>query len=326
MAIAWPADAFAGGGQTWNVGPTLVDKPNRYNIEMMRGDKAAIAAAEYSKLHRRGASYRYARLAIAAYDRAIRARPKAAEPHLRAATVIYFHWFYQFPGRCFTAKARCLKVISHWHAFEKPAPLDPRNQEFLFQRALLYTTLAEKKYYRKAIVDYERLINSTRFATLGRDRATTLGNLAEIYMMTGDVDNAIPMYKRAIALGNDALHAYGLAVALDRDGRGEKARQIMRRYAEGDRKRGSGELRSLTRSGVFFVPRGEVHYYHALGYESQGKLAKAILHYEKFIASKAHAKFQPRAKENLKRLRNQLLKQFTKQPPPTMLTPVLPSN
>ena len=87
--------------------------------------------------------------------------------------------------------------------------------------------------------------------------------------------------------------------------------------------RKTGLLNSLTRDGVFFVPAGEVNYYHALAYEARGQLGKAIIYYQKFVNSGAHPKFQKRARENLQRLRKQLLNQF--KTPPT-ITPVLPSK
>lgn len=313
-------------GNTWSTGPTLVDKPTQYVEAMVEADRYAVAAAERSRINRRLQAWRFARMAVASYEKAARAKPDRAEPHLRAAVVIYFHWFYLDAESCRRKTRLCLKAINHWHAFEKKAPLDPRINDYLFQRALLYTTLEKKRYLKKAVVDYERLINSTQFPSLGSDRATTLGNLAEIYMMLGDLDKAIPMYMRAIAVGNDALHAYGLAVALDRDGRGAKARQVMRKFGETDIDRSTGALRSLSRTGVFFVPDGEVHYYHALGYEALGQPAMAIVHYQKYLRSGAHPQFAQRAKENLKRLRKQVLKQLNKKGPPGILTPVLPSN
>lgn len=310
-----------------------MDKPTPYVVLMVKADRAAIAAANQAKMRRSAMSigsrrrwlrrqHGYARQAVALYEKALRAKPNRAEPHYRAATVMYFHFFAGQPERCHRLKRMCLQVINHWHGFEKAAPLDPRNLDYLFQRALLYTTLAEKRYYKKAVADYMKLINSTRFLSMGRDRATTLGNLAEIYMMLTDIDKALPMYKRALAAGDQALHAYGMAVALDRDGRGEKARELMRRYAEGRVNRATGKLKELSRDGVFFVPAGEIYYYHALSYEARGELGSAVVYYQKFLSSGAHPKFQARAKENLKRLRKQLLTQFKKQPP--MISPVLP--
>lgn len=314
-------------GNLWHTGPTLVDKPTAYVEALAAADRYAIAAAERSRINNTLQAWRYARLAVAAYDKAIRANPKSPEPHLRAAVVIYSHWFLGDPLRCLSKKQLCLEAIDHWHAFEKLAPLDPRINEYLFQRALLYTTLYKPRYLKKAIADYTRLINSTQFASMGRDRSTTMGNLAEVYMMLGDLDKAIPMYMRAVAEGNMPLHAYGLAVALDRDGRGEKAREIMRKFGSGDVDRRTGLLRSLDpQKGVFFVPKGEINYYHALGFDALGQPAMAIVYYQRFLRSGAHPRFAPRARENIKRLRKKVMQQLKKTRPPGILTPVVPSN
>jgi tetratricopeptide (TPR) repeat protein len=167
------------------------------------------------------------------------------------------------------------------------------------RRSLTYTKLATDDSLRLAIDDYEKLLQMVDSQSVdGRSLATWLSNEAEIQMMLGDLDDAIATYTRALDSQDRALYGYGLAVALDRDGQGVKAREVMRSYAAID------QLRDLTEPEVFFVPAGEIHYYLALGHESLGHVAKAIAHYQKFIASGAHPQFAPRARANIRALRH----------------------
>lgn len=326
--LSVPAAARAGGSVVWKVGPELRESPTPYAVAMHRGDNFAIAAVERGRYESARRKWQYVRLALIEYDKAIKADPTKAEPHLRAATVLHSHWFGRHIEHCGmrSFRERCLRMVGHWHAFEKKAPLDPRNNDFLFVRALAHTTLATPHHYRQAIRDYIAYKASTRFQMLTpADRATTLGNLAEVYMMLRQLDKALLTYREAIDLAGERLHAYGLAVALDRDGRGSKARELMRNYAQGDRN-ADGKLRSISRDGVFFVPKGEIHYYYALGYEANGHLAKAILAYQQFIDSGAHPPFHRRARENIVRLRKELVKRLKSKPAPTFITPVLPGQ
>lgn len=276
-----------------------------YRRQMALGDKHAIDAAEV-KASRLAGSPRQPRAyqtiverAIAAYEAAAKARPDAAEPHYRAAEVIHEH-LLESPANTPMIQDResAARALAHWQAFEKLAPLDPRATAILFRRAIVYTKLADEESFQHAIVDYEALLQRSDLAAGNTDNvATWLGNLAETYMMVGRLGEAMDAYERALQYSNQALYGYGLAVALDRDQQGEKARQVMREHAFGDR------LRSLDREGIFFVPEGERHYYLALGFDAMGDMARAIEHYEKFVASGAHPRFQARARENIERLK-----------------------
>ena len=57
---------------------------------------------------------------------------------------------------------------------------------------------------------------------------------------------------------------------------------------------------------TFFVPPGEVNYYLALAEESLGMPQQALVHWERFLTSKAHPQFAPRAKHNRDVLRARL--------------------
>ena len=115
-------------------------------------------------------------------------------------------------------------------------------------------------------VDYQARID--REASSGRDLSTTMANLAETYMMLGDLDRAIAAYESVRRLGSDASATFGLAVALDRDGQGVRARELAR---------GVGldgfelyKTRVEQTGEIFYVPEGERYYYFALVEEALG--------------------------------------------------------
>jgi tetratricopeptide (TPR) repeat protein len=201
------------------------------------------------------------------------------------------------------------RALAHWEAFGRLAPLDPRVRETLFRMAIVHTKLAGQADLERAADAYALLFERTDLSTIRGDTAGTwLANLAETYMMIGRLDDAIVTYQRALSYANRALYAYGLAVALDRDEQGRKAREIMRDYVASDR------LRELDQEGIFFVPEGERNYYLALGHEVMGNLEAAVAHYRLFIDSGAHPRYQPRAIANLRDVEKALARQRKRQP------------
>jgi tetratricopeptide (TPR) repeat protein len=276
-----------------------------YRRQMALGDGHAIKAAEVAEQRlssQAGQPRDYRALvkrAVTAYERAAELMPDAAEPHYRAAEVLYQHIL---EGAQNTPVVRdrdsANQALAHWRAFEERATLDPRATLILFRRALLHTKMADEANWKLAIADYETLLARTDLNALDPGNAATwLANLAETYMMVGRLGDAIDTYQRALDFANQPLYGYGLAVAYDRDDQGALAREIMLSYAQGDR------LRSLSDDGIFFVPEGERHYYLALGAEALGDLELARQHYQRFIDSGAHPGFQARAHQHLSRLK-----------------------
>ena len=279
-----------------------------FQRHMERGDKLAIEAANTGMLRRRpgrrpiGWSHakELAKQAVRAYERATGVAPNAAEPHFRAAAVLNRHLLSSDSLALNSAVLRDRKyadrALEHWRAFATLAPLDPRVTDTLFDQALVHTRLATEDDFRAAVRCYEILLERTSSAGGMRDFGTYYGNLAETYMMIGQLADAIATYERALEYGNSPIHGYGLAVALDRDGQNERAREVMLTYAMADR------LSALQRDGVFFVPRGESDYYLGLGYETLGDTTRALKYYRRYIKSNAHPRYQPRAKAHIKAL------------------------
>lgn len=272
-----------------------------YRRQMALGDHYTDEASQIDG--RRWRSLRALALrAVEAYEKAAALRPEAGEPHYRAAEVLHAHFLERIgAGTVLTERAIAERALAHWRAFEERAPLDPRATDTLFRRAIVNTRLAGEDDLARAVDNYETLIERSDLPSrYAQNVATWLSNLAETYMMVGRLDDAVAMYRRALEYGSDPLHAYGLAVALDRNQQGALAREIMLSYAATDR------LRGLESDGIFFVPEGEKHYYLALGREALGELEEAAAHYRRFISSGAHPRYRPRAVENLRAVQARL--------------------
>lgn len=321
LAVALVAARPAAAGDLWS-GAAVTEEQDRarreYDRAMLDGDDAVANAvtADIPSVRERLVSR-----AVVSYELAARARPDAPEPHFRAASVI--RAFYE---DCKDLGARVCerpltpaltaRMIEHWDAFERLAPGDPRLvEEVLFERALTRTRRASEAdleaNLEAAGADYRKLLDLRPDDDLSR----TLGNLAETYMMLGDLDRAIETYRRSVALNADLSQEYGLAVALDRDEQGAAARALIAARGEAGLKRFRLELGA---GAIFFVPDGEVYYYLALAAESLGDESLAIQAWDAFLASGAHPQYAARARHN----RDALLRTSPdRRPPPRTVAP-----
>ena len=243
----------------------------------------------------------YVEHAILAYHNASIARPDAAEAHYRAG-MAGFTFFVEChvptgmcnPGRVNLVHAR--QVLDDWEQFSKLAPLDPRATAIMFNRAILHTKMANPKDMKLALDDYTTLLSRVDIDDGLQNSGTVQSNLAETYMMLGDLEGAITSYRAALREHSSASTAYGLAVALDRDGQGRGARELAR---DQGLDAFQGFVTDIEQGHTFFVPAGEENYYFALVEESFGRTADAIDHYRAFLRSGAYPQYQPRAQANL---------------------------
>lgn len=300
--------APAGADTIWDRITAEDDDPQRvYEREMERADEYFELALSVGYRERKMLLDKVER----AFENAIAARPDAAEPHLRLAELLHQRHLFEERierGQHGVAilhfdKRIAKRVLEHWDAFEAKAPLDPRiTDSILFERSLVHTKLATDEHYEEALKDYEVLL--ARLLLL-RDhvRPLVIYNAAEILMMLGRLDEAIPLYERAVAMANSTEYVFSLAVALDRHGQGARARDILSRYVEDKR-----DLESIVGedSTIFFVPAGETFYYLAIAYEVMGDPQQAVFFYDKFIRSGAHPRYQPRAREHIERLAKEI--------------------
>ncbi|MBK9031392.1 MAG: tetratricopeptide repeat protein [Myxococcales bacterium] len=284
-----------------------------YDEAMLAGDDRVASAVATDITEMRS---RLVTAALAAYDAAALARPDLAEPHWRAAAVVNAFYIECAPKRgalCGPSPSQRAAelAIEHWDAAERLAPLDPRlTDEVLTARALLHTKLATPAHLAAARVDYLRVLDRIRgharvdaLSSNANRRAFALGNLAETHMMLGDLDRAIETYREAQRLVPDLSRAFGLAVALDRDEQTGAAYEVLRGEGADAIDRFVDEI---DRGRVFFVPAGEVSYYLGLAAEHQGDVVAALEHFEAFVASGAHPRYQPRARAHLAALKARL--------------------
>lgn len=309
LLAAAPATADSiwapGAGTVWERATAGEDDPDRvYQEEMQRGD-------EYTKLAM-AVAFREKKLLLdkveRAYENAIAARPDAAEPHLRLAELknaLFLQGMSRGPyGEALLTFDRRIatNVLDHWYAFEQKAPLDPRiTDRILFERAIVHTKMGTDEHYEKALADYRTLLDRSGVDHL--NGAGYLYNAAETLMMLGRLDEALPMYEQAMQASSKKEYAFSMAVALDRDGQGARARELLERHV-----RNIDDLESIVGrdSGIFFVPAGELYYYRGLTHEVIDEPEQAIIFYDKFIQSGAHPRFHERAREHITRLRNEV--------------------
>ena len=161
----------------------------------------------------------------------------------------------------------------------------------------MLTKITGSQELRQAIAVYREILERQ---DPDHASAVTSSNLAEIYMMLGELEPAIATYSQAVVGGADASATLGLAVALDRAGQGQQARQLVRAIGTESLRRWQDQIDD---GSVFYVPNGEVHYYLALLNDAQGNPMIAAQEYDQFIASGAHPQFAPRAKQNKAKLR-----------------------
>ena len=290
----------------------------RYEAKLLAGDELATAANARSI-----SAARVRELvdnAVAAYRAAAALEPREGEPYYRIGFVLYSFYFEcsddMLARRAMSPSPLCIAdhdprlfdrkhaqdVIDAWDAFEVRTPLDPRLSvdppgfsELLFKRAILHTKLVTKEHLVAAAADYEKFIARSDVAS-NVNHEDVWGNLAETYMMLDRMDDAIDTFREALRRGGGASTTYGMAVALDRDGRGEEAKD--RIASLGLRTLRDFQIRVL-RGEIFFVPQGEVDYYIALAEEAFGKYDDALDHWRAYIDSNAHPEFQPRARAHI---------------------------
>ncbi len=287
-------------GETWTTDDDeQVRKTDDYEKAMSDGDDAALAAASGAANAAR--TLRLVNTAARSYEAAAKARPDLAEPHWRAANVLYGFLVdcdAIFNVICVDHVDAKLyrRILGHWHAIEEVDPLDPRITQILFDRAIMHTKLATDDDLRASIVDYETYLDRVDVKNY-QNLATTFGNLAESHMMVGDLEEAIDTYKMAVDAEYRTSLYYGLAVAYDRDGQGVIAREIIRELGQ---ERYDKWVEEVLSGETFYVPDGEVYYYHALASDALGHPKESADYWQLYLDSGAHPIYQPRARDNLK--------------------------
>ncbi|MBK9069604.1 MAG: hypothetical protein IPL79_01130 [Myxococcales bacterium] len=219
--------------------------------------------------------------------------------HLRLAGIIT-HIMAVCTPTCATAEDRALalEALTHWQAYFDLAPGDERTFAATFQRAILRTKVGGDQL-ALAAQDYRKLIALGDLgAYLGSPSVLHL-NLAEVLMMDSSLDASIDEYRVAVSLSREPSSAYGLAVALDRAGYVDEARDVIR----GLGKSALEEYKvSIDRGDTFYVPEGEVFYYYGVALDALGHGDLARIAFTTFVESGANPQFAPQARAHITRL------------------------
>jgi tetratricopeptide (TPR) repeat protein len=197
-------------------------------------------------------------------------------------------------------------VVKHVDGMRRADPMDPRELQITWDVSIALSKLGlaggagADQHFERAIEEYERWRRLVDDMTpgVGESMAISYTNAAELLMALGRLDEAITYYRAGQEHNTgDALVFYGLAVAYDRDGQWENAKQAMIEAIQRDR----SDTR-LEEPGVFFVPDGDLYYYRALRSHVSGDETEARASYRKFLDTCTDTKYADRAKEHLREL------------------------
>jgi len=154
----------------------------------------------------------------------------------------------------------------------------------------------------------------------GGGESSLYANLGEVLMADGQLAAAEAAYRDAVAVAiaqqrpglgaarfddfreraqDLSLGLLGLAVALDRDGQSDAARETMRRALALESTAPVLSVASLPNSDLFFVPAGEVHYYVGLARAVAGRGAEATEAFHEFLSEAPASRWAPRAQAHL---------------------------
>jgi tetratricopeptide (TPR) repeat protein len=192
--------------------------------------------------------------AIARFERARRLAPEDPEVLYLCGKALAL---WERRGASGRLDRRSRDAIMRFEALRRVDPLYEA-EDVAFELGVLFTRESD---YARAAAEYERALALRVDET---SRGTILGNLAEVTMMAGNLEEAVRYYERAIQEGGSderLLSLWGMAVALDRLGEHAESMERARRALRDDQR----PMAVLKQSTVFFVPPYESHYYDGIG-------------------------------------------------------------
>jgi tetratricopeptide (TPR) repeat protein len=204
------------------------------------------------------------------------------------------------------ASARAGRPDDALAALERACPLAPRGTAAAACWFRLGVERSRRGRFAEGLVAYERLIDS------GDADASAYANAAELLMATGRLGEAEERYREAIRLETAApvagrietshaltLATYGLAVALDRAGQADGAREMMARAVALDPRHATLTAAEQPDADVFFVPDGDVYYYLGLCAEVAGDADESAAAFQEFLRRRPRDAFAGRARAHL---------------------------
>jgi tetratricopeptide (TPR) repeat protein len=202
--------------------------------------------------------------------------------------------------------ARASRPAATLAALERACPRAPRGPAATSCWFHLGVERSRQGRLEGALVAYESLIGT------GDADASTYANAAELLMALGRLAEAEERYREAIrldtptpALGRiETSHAltlatYGLAVALDRAGQPDAAREMMARALVLDPRHATLTAAEQPAADVFFIPEGDVYYYLGLGAEVAGEVDDGKAAFQEFLARLPRGPWAGRARAHL---------------------------
>lgn len=212
---------------------------------------------------------------------------KWSNKHPKSANIHYWLGFTLYQLKDYKASLVALK---------KALKLDPKHKyrsDISFKLGIIYTTQLE---FLKAYKTYKDALATT---TRNESKGVIYSNAAECLMGLGRIREAIRAYQNSLAVkpGKNSQALWGLAVALDRDEQIIKAKQAAKAAVRLDPK-----LTHIQGEGIFFVPKGEQHYYLAMAQEALGNMATALRHWKAFAKALPKSPWSYRARDHIKKL------------------------
>jgi tetratricopeptide (TPR) repeat protein len=188
-----------------------------------------------------------------------------------------------------SAGGRPAEALLVFQAARRVAPTSDDEARLWFRIGVEYARLGKLAL---ALDAYSRYLASAEADT------TALGNSAELLMALGRLDEAIALYREALAIEERAVdrraHLVGLAsgylglgVALDRSGRDAASREAIGRALALDPGLGVLRLAEQGSGEQFLVPPEDASYYLALARVAQGRTADALTAFQSYLEATA---------------------------------------
>jgi tetratricopeptide (TPR) repeat protein len=201
-------------------------------------------------------------------------------------------------------EARLARPADMLTALARACPNAPRGQVATSCWFRLGIERSRAARFPEALIAYERII------ALGDPEASAYTNAAEILMALGRLPEAAARYREAIELDTPvtgriespyglSLSTYGLAVALDREGAPDAAREMMARALALDPRHAKLTAAEQVGGDVFFVPEGDVYYYLGLASEVGGHVDDAEAAFQEFLSRLPRSPWAPRARAHI---------------------------
>ncbi len=202
----------------------------------------------------------------------------------------YLYWY----GYASLLLGKNALTIKAWKQVWKLQPNHWDTSSMAFELGILYAKLGR---FAESVAVYRRGMPASFHLTT---RGIMASNCGESLMALGKLRQAVAMYRASIRLRPQSNNAawWGLMIAQDRRGLTAPAEQARQQALTLD-----PNLRGLVGPGVFFVPRGDVHYYLALAYEGQGRIRDALHQWGRYLKARPQTRWRKRVALHQARLK-----------------------